>query len=161
MGISWPTTGFTPLVFFGLIPILLIEDFIIKDNLGRKNLRVFFYSFITFLTWNIITTWWIINASVLGVIFANIVNPTLYSLVFILYSLMKRRLGINPGIIFLIALWISFEKFHLNWDFSWPWLNLGNVFSERINWIQWYEFTGSFGGSLWVLCSNVFLFSLI
>ena len=97
----------------------------------------------------------------LGVIFAVIVNTTLYSLVFMLYSLMKRRLGVNPGIIFLITLWISFEKFHLNWQFSWPWLNLGNAFSERIEWIQWYEYTGAFGGSLWVLLSNCSLFLLI
>ena len=161
MGFSWPTSGFTPLVFVGLIPILLLEDFIIRDNLGKKNLRIFFYSYIMFLTWNIITTWWIINSSVLGVIFAVIVNTTLYSLVFMLYSLMKRRLGVNPGIIFLITLWISFEKFHLNWQFSWPWLNLGNAFSERIEWIQWYEYTGVFGGSLWVLISNCSLFLLI
>ena len=161
MGFSWPTSGFTPLVFFGLIPLLLTEDFIIKDNLGKKNLRVFFYSFIVFLTWNIITTWWIINSSVLGVIFANIINTSLYSLVFFIYSLVKRRLGINPGVIFLITLWISFEKFHLNWQFSWPWLNLGNVFSERVEWIQWYEYTGVFGGSLWVLLSNCSMFLLI
>ena len=161
LGFSWPTSGFTPLVFFGLIPLLLSEDFIIKDNLGKKNLRVFFYSFITFLTWNIITTWWIINSSVLGVIFANIINTSLYSLVFFTYSIVKRKLGINPGIIFLITLWISFEKFHLNWQFSWPWLNLGNVFSERIEWIQWYEYTGVFGGSLWVLLSNCSMFLLI
>ena len=47
----------------------------------------------------------------------------------------------------------------MNWDLSWQWLNLGNVFSERINWIQWYEYTGVFGGSLWVLCSNLMLFT--
>ncbi len=161
LGFSWPTSGFTPLVFFGLIPLLISEDFIIKDNLGKKNLRVFFYSFIAFLTWNIITTWWIINSSVLGVIFANIINTSLYSLVFFIYSLVKRKLGINPGMIFLITLWISFEKFHLNWQFSWPWLNLGNVFSERVEWIQWYEYTGVFGGSLWVLLSNCSMFLLV
>ena len=72
----------------------------------------------------------------------------------------KRKLGVNPGIIFLITLWISFEKFHLNWQFSWPWLNLGNAFSEKIEWIQWYEFTGSFGGTLWVLLINIGLFEV-
>ena len=55
----------------------------------------------------------------------------------------------------LVAFWIAFEKFHLNWDFSWPWLNLGNVFSENILWIQWYEFTGVFGGTLWILIVNL------
>jgi apolipoprotein N-acyltransferase len=103
----------------------------------------------------------IINSSLLGVIIANIVNTSLYTVIFILYSLLKRKLGVNAGIIFLITFWISFEKFHLNWQFSWPWLNLGNVFSERIDWIQWYEYTGVFGGTLWVLLSNCFLFKLI
>ena len=161
MGFAWPTNGFTPLVFFGLVPLLLIEDFIIRDNLGKKNLRILFYSVTAFLTWNIITTWWIINSSVVGVIFANILNTSLYTVIFILYSLLKRKLGVNAGIIFLITIWISFEKFHLNWQFSHPWLNLGNVFSERIGWIQWYEYTGVFGGSLWVLISNCSLFLLI
>jgi len=51
-------------------------------------------------------------------------------------------------------LWLSFEKFHLEWDFSWPWLNLGNAFANFPKWIQWYEYTGAFGGSLWVLLTN-------
>jgi len=93
MGFSWPTSGFTPLVFFGLIPLLLIEDFIIRDNLGKKNLRILFYSCIAFLTWNIITTWWIINSSVLGV------QLLLYNIFFskyflVLYSNTISSLGI-------------------------------------------------------------------
>ena len=30
----------------------------------------------------------------------------------------------------LISLWLSFEYLHLNWDLSWPWLTLGNVFAH-------------------------------
>ena len=56
---------------------------------------------------------------------------------------------------------ICYEKYNLNSEFSWPWLNLGNVFSESIYWIQWYEYTGVFGGSLWVLLSNCSMFLLI
>ncbi len=47
---------------------------------------------------------------------------------------------------------------HLNWDFSWPWLNLGNGFSEYISWVQWYEYTGTFGGTLWVWIVNLSIF---
>ena len=158
---SWPVFGFTPLIFISLIPLLYVEDRISKDNLGKKNLRLFFYSFMAFLTWNISTTWWIVYTTLPGAIFANIVNPLLYSIILLLYSRVKRRLDYKTGALFLITFWIAFEKFHLNWEFSWPWLNLGNVFSERINWIQWYEFTGVFGGSLWVLCSNFLLFNLV
>ena len=61
--------------------------------------------------------------------------------------------------ILLASMWISFEKFHLNWDFSWPWLNLGNVFSESIYFIQWYEYTGVFGGTLWIIVVNLLIFN--
>lgn len=158
---AWPINGITPLIFVGLIPLLFIEEIISKDNYQKKNLRLFFYSYVSFLIWNLLTTWWIVYTTLPGAIFANVVNSSFYSIIFLLYSRVKRKIDYKAGVLFLITFWISFEKFHLNWEFSWPWLNLGNVFSERINWIQWYEFTGSFGGSLWVLCSNVFLFSLI
>ena len=78
-----------------------------------------------------------------------------------LFHWSKKRLPLRTAYIFLVTLWISFEKFHLEWDFSWPWLNLGNVFSEDIQWIQWYEYTGSFGGSLWVLLINIGLFEVL
>ena len=43
-------------------------------------------------------------------------------------------------------------------DFSWPWLNLGNVFSEKIKWVQWYEYTGIFGGTFWIWIVNILIF---
>ena len=76
------------------------------------------------------------------------------------FQLVKKRLPLRTSYIFLITLWISFEKLHLQWDFSWPWLNLGNVFSEDIHWIQWYEYTGVFGGSLWILIINIGFFEV-
>ncbi len=59
---------------------------------------------------------------------------------------------------YLIFAWMSFEKFHLNWDFSWPWLNLGNGFSEYTSWIQWYEYTGTFAGTFWILLVNIVIY---
>ena len=76
---SWPINGITPLIFVSLIPILLVEEIISNDNLGKKNLRLFFYSYVTFLTWNIATTWWIVHTTLLGAIFANFANSSFYS----------------------------------------------------------------------------------
>ena len=92
--------------------------------------------------------------------FAIIVNSLLMAIVFTSYSFISEKVTIKLSVIYWICVWIVFEKFHLIWDFSWPWLNLGNVFSEKILWIQWYEYTGSFGGSLWILIVN-YLFFLI
>ncbi len=80
------------------------------------------------------------------------------SLVFLLYHFVAKRTTQGAALSFLASLWILFEYLHLHWDFSWPWLNLGNGFSEYVNWVQWYEFTGTFGGSLWVWLVNIAFF---
>ncbi|MFR6634055.1 MAG: hypothetical protein ACLUQ6_02570 [Alistipes onderdonkii] len=46
-------------------------------------------------------------------------------------------------------------------EFSWPWLILGNGFSHDVWLVQWYEYTGVFGGSLWVLLCNILFFEAL
>ena len=41
-----------------------------------------------------------------------------------------------------------------------PWLVLGNALAGSTELAQWYEFTGTMGGSLWIWASNLFLFAL-
>lgn len=120
--------------------------------------KVLGYSYLSILIWNSIATWWIGYSSIFGMFFALLVNSLLMTLVFLMYHKVSRKLPQKIAYVFLPAIWISFEKFHLIWDFSWPWLNLGNVFSESTLWIQWYEYTGIFGGSLWVWLVNLILF---
>jgi len=43
---------------------------------------------------------------------------------------------------------------------AWPWLTLGNGFANSPKIIQWYEYTGVLGGSLWILIVNLLLFSI-
>ena len=157
---AWPINGFTFIIFVALIPLLFLENSIRLSDFKRKGLLVFGYSYITFLLWNLLITWWLINSSLIGMLFANICNSFFYAIVFSCFSWAKTRLPNRSAYLFLIALWLAFEKLHLSWDFSWTWLNLGNVFSENIYWIQWYEYTGVFGGSLWVLVINVWLFNV-
>src|SRR5690554_255098 len=155
--ISWPTYGFPIFIFIASVPLLFIEQRI-RTTQKNTKLPVFGYAYLTFLIWNFITTGWLYYADLFGMLFANLVNTLLMSLVFLMYHISAKRFSRKISLLFLIALWMSFEKLHLHWDFSWPWLNLGHVFSENITWIQWYEFTGTFGGSLWVLLVNAFVF---
>jgi len=97
---SWPVFGFTPLIFISLIPILYVEEVISKDNLGKKNIRLFFYSYVAFLTWNILTTWWIVYTTLPGAIFAFVVNSSFYSIILLLYSRVKRKLDYKTGALF-------------------------------------------------------------
>ena len=159
LGLAWPTNGFTALIFVELLPLFFLENSIRQDNFKRKGLRVFGYSYLVFLIWNLITSWWLINSTFFGMAFANLCNSLFYAIIFWLFYWARGRLPQRSAYIFLIVLWLAFEKLHLTWDFSWTWLNLGNVFSEKIYWIQWYEYSGTFGGSLWVLCINVWTYS--
>ena len=156
LGLSWPTYGITILIFFGFVPLLSLEKFIRKKSL----IKIFLFSFLSFFIWNTIATWWLVYSTFVGMAFAILLNCLLMSIIFTSYSFVSRKTDIKLSVIYWLSAWIVFEKFHLNWEFSWPWLNLGNVFSEKILWIQWYEYTGVFGGTLWVLIVNYFFFSL-
>ncbi|RAV28887.1 apolipoprotein N-acyltransferase [Sinomicrobium soli] len=158
---GWPVYGIPLLLFVAFVPLLLAERNIRLSGTGRKGLKVFGHAYLTFLIWNAVTTWWIWYSTAFGMFFAILVNTLLMTLVFWGYHLLARKLPPKIHLVFLPALWISFEKFHLNWDFSWPWLNLGNAFSEYPAWIQWYEYTGTFGGSLWIWMVNIGLFAAV
>lgn len=158
--ISWPVNGVPIFIFFSIVPILIIEDRIRSDVRRYKRWRLFLFNYTTFLLWNISITWWIVNSTLVGMLFANILNAFFFSLLFQFFYSVKSITNTRLSYIFLVCLWICFEKLHLNWDLSWPWLNLGNVFSEWIAIIQWYEFTGSFGGTLWILLVNILLFEV-
>ena len=157
LGISWPTYGFYFLIFIAFTPLIHL----IQSNKNENIFKLTFFSFVTFMVWNIITTHWLYYATLTGMLFAIIVNSILMSLIVLASLSIWKKLSYKLSIIFFISLWICFEKFHLNWDFSWPWLNLGNVFSENIKIIQWYEYTGVFGGTLWVLISNFVGYNLL
>jgi len=153
--LSWPTYGFPLLIFFAFIPLLFIE----QDYYENKHKKHFFlYIYLAFFVWNSITTWWVWNSTPFGGVFAIVVNSFLMGLTFWLFHFVRKRVPDRMAYVFFPVMWLSFEKFHLNWDFSWPWLNLGNVFSEHTALVQWYEYTGFFGGGLWILTVNVLLF---
>lgn len=83
------------------------------------------------------------------------------AVVFWLFHISKRKLGPRLGYFGLIVFWLAFEYIYLVWELSWPWLNLGNGFANNIRLIQWYEYTGTLGGSLWILVVNILIFILI
>jgi len=157
LGLSWPTYGFSSLIFIAFVPLLyLINNYHKKFSFGLFSLI-----YLTFIIWNSISTGWLYYATTEGMLFAILVNSLLMTIVFSFYKIVSQKINSKLSLLFLVSLWISFEKFHLNWDFSWPWLNLGNVFSEKIGWIQWYEYTGAFGGTLWVLVINIVIYKIL
>lgn len=119
------------------------------------------FSYIGMFIWNLLTTWWVQGASLGGAVMAIVANSFLMAMVFMLYSVTRKRLGEKFAPFIFIFYWTGFEFFHLDWDLSWPWLTLGNAFANDHKWIQWYEYTGVFGGTLWILIVNFILLKLV
>ena len=154
---AWPTWGKAPLVLIGFVPLLLLEDRIAQGEKGK----LFWLSFLAFLVWNVATTWWVWNATPAATL-AWILNALFMAIVFNMFHLTKKKVCNQPwGNFFLIPYWMAFEMLTYHWAAKWPWLNLGNVFSMQVDWVQWYEYTGVAGGTLWILLVNIFITNLI
>lgn len=151
----WPVSPFTFFVFVALVPFLWLADVV------TRRLTFFYCTYCMLLIWNAATTWWIINSTVPGGIAAILANSFLMSIPLMGYYAVKKRAGETRGYVALVVFWLTFEYVHLNWQLSWPWLTLGNVFALHPGWVQWYEYTGTSGGTLWVMVVNILLFILL
>ena len=150
-----PHTGLLALI--GFVPLLCMER--IAEQTEKKRIWIYHYS--AFVLWNAITTFWVCNATIGGGLFAIFANAFQMSLIFGLYRLSKKKFkGVLPYI-FLAVMWIAWERFYFDAEISWPWLVLGNSFARTTWAIQWYEFTGSLGGSLWIWAFNLGIFGMM
>ncbi len=159
---AWPANGWPGLLFVAFIPLFFIEDHIQKNKDNFHLFSVMFYTYPGFLIWTALTTWWIIYASPFGAGAAVLINALFMAFILNLYHITRRFVFFprQAQLVFVIY-WICFEYIHLNWDLNWPWLNLGNGFASYNKWIQWYEFTGTFGGTLWILLVNIALYRFV
>lgn len=161
LSIGWLPYGYAPFLFIGFIPLLLVEDSIARNKEKHGRFAFLAYAFLTFLIWNILTTYWVYNSTP-AAIAAFFINATLMSLILHFYHISHTRFFNKGQHLFLLPIyWLAFEYFHLNWDLSWPWLTLGNGFANLPQWVQWYEYTGFLGGSAWILIVNLCLFQWV
>ncbi len=162
LGFCFPFTGgLFPLSFIAFIPFLIINYQLNLEKVkGRIWIR-FSTSYIAFIIFNSITCWWIYYASESGVYMAILANSLLMAFAIGIFGFLSRQLGENRGLLSFLILWQAFEHVHYYWDLSWPWLNLGHIFGSYPKLIQWYEYSGVAGGTLWVLIVNIALYILI
>ena len=151
-----PGCGILALV--GFVPLLMMEE--VASNSHVKRFWLWHYS--AFLAWNLVTTFWVCNATVGGGLFASFANAFQMSVVFGLFRWGRKMMRGSLPYLFLAAAWIAWERYYLvSAQISWPWLVLGNAFARTTWAVQWYEFTGATGGSLWVWACNLSVFALL
>ena len=154
LAFSWPGIGLYILIFIAFVPLLIFESNV------KNSKYIFLGAFLSFFIFNVITTYWVYYATSIGAIAAFLVNAFLMAIIFWLFHKIKSLSSNTLGYFSLIPMWIAMEYFQLQWDLSWPWLILGNVFANVPILVQWYEFTGFLGGSFWVVLINILFFML-
>lgn len=170
MWLAWPPIRFTaPLLLIAFVPLLSGLENIIQSDSRVKGKKVFLLAGMTCLIWNTSCIYWVFNsiASVNPVWIAALISivpfglaALLMTLAFWLYSRLRRYVSRGIAYSGLVCFWIAYEFLHQTWDLAFPWMTLGNGFAESHSLVQWYEYTGVYGGSLWILVGNILAFEL-
>lgn len=162
--LAWPAIGgITPLAFIAWVPLLWAEERYARSDKAERPRNFMPYVMLALLIWNLLTTWWLgfvsesAGTRLFTLIGPNVGNVLVMSVPWLAFRIARRGLGGWGARLALPVFWLAFERFHMHWDLSWPWLTLGNVFAQHPEWVQWYEVTGHLGGTIWVWAANLAL----
>ena len=139
---------------FALIPLLYFADLCTAGQVKRKG----WWVYLAFLLFNTATTFWINWISIPGALFAIGLNSLQMWAIFMLFLWSRKYFKGGLSYLFLITMWIAWERVYQDIEISWPWLILGNSLATSPKLAQWYEFTGFLGGTLWIWLTNIFLY---
>jgi apolipoprotein N-acyltransferase len=165
--LAWPPMHYTTLLlFFGLVPMLIAVENIINSTSSHKGKQIFGITFLGFFVWNVLSIYWVYNAlkSVGEVVAFPIslipysLGPLLMAAAFWLYFRLRILTNRKWGLVGLVCFWIAYEYLHQNWELNFPWMTLGNGFAATHQWVQWYEYTGVYGGTIWIWVLNILIF---
>ncbi len=156
-GLAWTgwCTGLILLVSF--VPFFLIENWLFENSRKYSPNAFFVYLLPGFVIFSIMAIGWMRIASITGAICVILGLSFLMSFTLWLAHIVRLKAGNIPGFVALITFWLTYEFISLHINIVTPWLNLGNGLAKDILFIQWYDLTGTAGGTLWILCSNLML----
>lgn len=146
----WGCGGWS--LFFAFVPLLILGD--------RRPRFYWLWVLIAFTLWNVSTTWWVGIATPVATFGIPMGSLFFTLLPFMIFHWFRGRAPQPVAWGLFVTLWIAFEALFMNNEISFPWLTLGYGFADTPQIVQWYELTGSFGGSLWVLVGNILFYGV-
>ncbi len=156
-GLAWTgwCSGLVLLVSF--VPFFIIENHLFKHRKRYTPNTYFLLILPGLLIFSIIVMGWMRVASLAGAIMVITGLTFLMAISLWLAFVIRLRAGNSAGIIAIFAFWLTYELASLNISIISPWMNLGNGLAKDFAFIQWYEYTGTGGGTLWIILSNYLL----
>ncbi|MDB5110765.1 MAG: apolipoprotein N-acyltransferase, partial [Mucilaginibacter sp.] len=131
-----------------------------------KGKQLFGVTFTGFFIWNTLCIYWVYNSlKTIGPVVAvpitlipYTLGPLLMSAACWLYYRLRLITSRGWSLVGLVCFWIGYEYLHQTWDLNFPWMTLGNGFAVSHQWVQWYEYTGVYGGTIWIWLLNILIF---
>ncbi len=102
-----------------------------------------------------------INVNFYGGLLIILVSSFFMSVIFLGNHLLRMYSVFKNGQFLFVLIWIGYEYYSIHGKPGWPWMVLGNGLGNSLELVQWYQFTGVLGGSLWVLVINILLFRFL
>ena len=156
-GLAWTGWCSGLILLIAFVPFFLIENYLFENPKKFSYNAFFIYILPGFVIFSITTLGWMRVASITGAICVIMGLSFLMAFAMWLAHIVRLKAGNVPGFVSLITFWLGYEFLSLNINLISPWLNLGNGLAKDIMFVQWYDVTGTAGGSLWILSSNLFL----
>jgi apolipoprotein N-acyltransferase len=161
LGFSFPPFDLGILACFGLVPLLVVLQGV------RSTKRALWYVYVAMLVFHAISINWtggFVHANDPYMMIAGsltiLVHPLFYFIPMGIFLLIRRQFKEHLALIILPILWVGYEFSHSLTEWSFPWLTLGNSQTYDLSRIQFIEYTGVWGLSLWVLVINILAYHL-
>jgi apolipoprotein N-acyltransferase len=156
-GLAWMEWCSGLILLIAFVPFFLIENHLFENRERYSRNAFFIYCSPGFVIFSLIALGWMRVASITGAICVIMGLSFLMTFTLWMSHIARMRAGNVIGIVSLFVFWLSYEFLTLNSNIISPWINLGNGLAKDILFIQWYDVTGTAGGTLWILSSNLLL----
>ena len=161
LGLSYPPFESWFLIYFGLLIFLylILTSSRLRQAFGRGYLALVIFNEIT-LYW--ISGWHSDDTFLkLGGLATVFLHPVFLMIPALAVYGIKKAFNKYIAIVLFPLIWVGFEYFHNQWQFTFPWLELGNSESYNINRIQYAELIGVHGISFLICIVTVLIYFII
>lgn len=153
----WELTGLVMLG--GFVPLLILASR--YDGSRHSWWTMLGWTMLFVALWYACTIWWVWYATPAGPIAATFFAWVYTGLAFMVWFFISKRAPKALSYTVLVVIWTVGEWHYNDNQVSFPWLNIGNGFAHDTWAVQWYEWTGIYGGTIWVLVTSILIYEFI
>lgn len=166
LGLAFPPTGLAGglLAFVAFVPLL----FVLED--GTRLRHAFKLGWVAMFVLGLVSNYWVGGWKsmsevdpflMVGGVLLAIVHPFFLVVPWLLYDVIRRRVGRAAALYSLPILQAGFEYAHSFGDLAYPWLNLYNTQTYNLCYDQFIEWTGPYLLSILIVLVNIEIFQLL